>query len=231
MDKEFHNTDRKEIISSVKPDGIILFRRASKFYVLTELIFISLSVHIIIYYAILFALKFNINKTTVGFIVSSVFFFLPIIWEKCINKISFWEMGFKCPESLKIESIIGLLFSIIIVLYNFLLPPGGKINPLSSIVNILFILNCFTISLGEEMFFRSFITGKLHIITGNIYIASIIQSIIFAFPGHHGANFMENLTWRFPIALILSYMYIRKKSILFPVFIHTILNLLFLKLP
>jgi len=190
---------------------------------ITEIIFIYLSVTLIIY---IFSHFSGIPRSCDGFILLTGMFLPVIIWEKVIKKIPLKETGLSVPEDFIYELITAILLLLIIICYNFLLPYSSKINNLAFILSIPFIMTCFLTSLSEEVFYRGILLRKIVNVTGKLSGAVII-SIVFVFIGHRGAGFTENLIWRFPVSLILSYLYLRKNNLFMNVTVHFILNLLF----
>lgn len=60
----------------------------------------------------------------------------------------------------------------------------------------------------------------------SIIISCIISSIVFAFILHNNEDFVTNLVIRLPLALGLSGIYVKTKSLSLPIVIHAIYNLL-----
>jgi len=195
----------------------------SHFLKVTEIIFIYLSVTLNIY---IFSHFFDIGHSYDGFILLAGMFLPVIIWEKAIKKIPLKETGLSVPEDFIYELITAILLLLIIICYNFLLPYSSEINNLAFILHIPFILTCFLTSLSEEVFYRGILLRKIVTVTGKVS-GTIIISIVFVFIDHIGAGFTDNLIWRFPLSLILSYLYLRKNNLFMAVTVHFILNLLF----
>ncbi len=193
------------------------------FLKVTEIIFIYLSVTLIVY---IFSHFSGICRSYDGFILLACMFLPVVIWEKAIKKIPLKETGLSMPEDFIFELITAILLLLIIICYNFLLPRTSPVNNLSFILSIPFILTCFLTSLSEETFYRGLLLRKIVTVTGKLPGALII-SIVFAFIGHRGAEVTENLIWRFPVSLILSYLYLRKNNLFMAVTVHFILNVLF----
>ena len=189
----------------------------------TEIIIIYLSVNLFIYFISTFS---GLPRSYDGFILLSGMFIPVIFWERGIKKIPLKETGLSVPEDFIYEFITAILLLLIIICYNFLLPYSAKINNLTVIFNISFILNCFLTSLSEEFFYRGILLKKMVNVAGRLS-GTVIISIIFVFICHRGAGFTENLIWRFPVSLILSYLYLRKNNLFMPVTVHLIVNLLF----
>jgi len=196
---------------------------------LTEILFLYLSVYLIIYLTSYLAVILNFRKITLygGFIITGGMFIFPLIWEKWVKKISLKETGISIPEKPLTEIITGILFLAGIIFYNFLITPHLKVNSREVIFSLIHFLNCLTIALSEEFFFRSTLLRKFTDLWGT-YSGLIITSLIFAFACHPRAEFTGNLIWRFPVAILLSCLYIRKKNLILPVIIHLILNILFM---
>jgi len=196
---------------------------------MTEILFLYLSVYIIIYFTSYMAIILNFRRITLygGFIITGGMFIFPLLWERRVKKNSFKETGLSIPEKPLTELITGILFLSGIIIYNFLITPHLKVNSTAVIFSLIHFLNCLTIALAEEFFFRSTLLRKFTDLWGT-YSGVIITSLIFAFAGHPEAEFTGNLIWRFPVSMILSYLYIRKKNLTLPIIIHLILNLIFL---
>lgn len=194
-----------------------------------ELIVLYILVYVSIYFTSFLLIKLNLYKVIPYKIISLMtgMLFFPLIWEKIIHKKTLKETGFNKPRNLIYETITGTIFLTVAIIYLFLIKPGIKVNNLTELFNFYFFINCMIIALSEETFFRGILLRKISCLLGKIP-GLIITSIIFAFPGHPEANFTDNLIWRFPVAVILGYIYLRKKSLPIPIIMHLILNLLFM---
>lgn len=112
------------------------------------------------------------------------------------------------------------LFSIFAVIYvgskNINLPVNQK---------IIMVAHFLMIAFSEEFFYRLFI---FDIISQNTRFAQtvIITSLIFAFVGHIGEPFLDNLIYRLPLGILFSVIRVWSKSVSVPTVIHAIYNLL-----
>ena len=196
---------------------------------LLEIIFLYFSVYLIIYGTGCIIKFLHLKKINSygGFIIIWGMFLFPLIWERAIKKVSLKETGFKWPENMT-EIFTGIIFLSIILIYNYLTAPHIKLNNINTVFNLLHILNCFSIALSEETFFRGILLRRFARLWGK-YTAIVLTSVIFSFAGHPDAIFLENLIWRFPVSLTLSYLYTRKDNLFLPVSIHMFLNLFLLR--
>lgn len=87
------------------------------------------------------------------------------------------------------------------------------------------IVHYLIVATGEEYIYRhlliSLLSKKMSII-----ISCAISSIVFAFILHNNEDFLTNLVIRLPLALMLSGIYVKTKSLSLPIVIHAIYNLL-----
>ncbi|HEC2222272.1 TPA: CPBP family intramembrane metalloprotease, partial [Staphylococcus delphini] len=87
------------------------------------------------------------------------------------------------------------------------------------LLSIYVFIQCF----GEEILFRSVIQRRLHLIMDSKW-AVLIGTIIFVFLFHED-SIVDNLLFRTPIAILLSFTYYKTKSIYPTTVIHFVYNM------
>lgn len=87
------------------------------------------------------------------------------------------------------------------------------------------IVHYLIVATGEEYIYRHLLIGLLSK-KMSIIISCILSSIVFAFILHNNEDFVTNLVIRLPLALMLSGIYVKTKSLSLPIVIHAIYNLL-----
>ena len=141
------------------------------------------------------------------------FIILPKLLLKCLNI----EDNLDVFGYLKTSSVIFISFVAV-----YLLIFRSKLD--MTFVGF-WIVHYLIVATGEEYIYRhlliSLLAKKMSII-----ISCAISSIVFAFILHNNEDFVTNLVIRLPLALVLSGIYVKTKSLSLPIVIHAIYNLL-----
>lgn len=141
------------------------------------------------------------------------FIILPKLLLKCLNI----EDNLDVFRYLKTSSVIFISFVAV-----YLLIFRSKLD--MTFVGF-WIVHYLIVATGEEYIYRhlliSLLAKKMSII-----ISCAISSIVFAFILHNNEDFLTNLVIRLPLALMLSGIYVKTKSLSLPIVIHAIYNLL-----
>lgn len=141
------------------------------------------------------------------------FIILPKLLLKCLNI----EDNLDVFRYLKTSSVIFISFVAV-----YLLIFRSKLD--MTFVGF-WIVHYLIVATGEEYIYRhlliSLLSKKMSII-----ISCAISSIVFAFILHNNEDFVTNLVIRLPLALGLSGIYVKTKSLSLPIVIHAIYNLL-----
>ncbi len=110
---------------------------------------------------------------------------------------------------------LAILVYCLIILYN----RGEVLEYLPLGVNFIFI------AIGEEILTRGILIDKLKKIMKLDY-AIWVGALIFSFIFHNNGGFMINLLIRFPLGLVLGYMYKYSKSLYGSIFFHLAYNVM-----
>jgi len=143
---------------------------------------------------------------------------LPILIEKLIFKNSLHTIGLTLfgnskKHTILIYSLVLLGFSILYISYN------NKYQLI--LLSLYLVVQC----LGEDILFRSVFQRRLHQ-HFNPLLAIVVVTVVFVFV-FHSDTFLNNLLYRMPLGLLMSFTYYKTQSV-FPVFsIHFINNLYF----
>ncbi len=208
-----------------------------------ETAFLYLLSCVVIYYILLLSSKINLfdlsNRTsglwrinpflTLPYLIAifSGMVVIPLVWERVVRRIDFREMGFAIPRHLVREVIYGVLLLFLFVAYSYVLLL--KQNEHLSFTPYMTASVCIPwlfVAFGEEVLYRGIIQRRLCSLCGK-YGGLILASLVFAFLGHFKAPLIDNLILRFPFGLILGYLYLRSRSLLIPVGLHWVFNVLF----
>jgi membrane protease YdiL (CAAX protease family) len=220
-----------------------LIGKKSKAIYLVETVFIFLLSQIIAYCTLLFSSKANLFELsnnifplwrynpflTIPHLAASILglAILPVVWEKAVRNTGLQEIGLFIPHDFFKEFIYGAALLVIFILYRYMLTPKhtGIFN-LSPYIILLMFICWIVIALGEEILYRGVIQRRLFTLLGTNW-GLVLASIMFAFAGHSGEPWINNLVFRLPFGLILGYLYLRSQSILIPIFVHWAFNFFF----
>jgi len=176
------------------------------------------------------------------FIAKPVIFLSPVLYfVKRVEKKNLFESLGYIKKNLVKESVYGLLVSVIlfIVLFFIFYLKGflQNLNFLNSITTmsvLYFLIISFATSFSEETLSRGFVLTRLHVRFQNIYLASFFGSILYFFI-HIPILFTNKLlagntligitSIEFILGFILSLVFLLRKNIIIPIFIHTFYNL------
>ncbi len=143
---------------------------------------------------------------------------IPYVFVNKIYNPSIKELGIGEIKNYEILCILSVISLMILYLYV------DKSN-LRIILLIQVVLQNMGVAFSEEFFSKGilFFIGKK--ITSNKGVVVIISSIVFAFMFHSGDLFMTNLTYRFPMGIILGIIYLKTDNIYLPIILHVANNL------
>ncbi|HEC2150858.1 TPA: CPBP family intramembrane metalloprotease [Staphylococcus delphini] len=142
---------------------------------------------------------------------------LPVLSETILFKNNLKSLGFSFLQESKVFSLyIYIIFSCIyiILIYTYEYDTSDIL-----LLSIYVFIQCF----GEEILFRSVIQRRLHLIMDSKW-AVLIGTIIFVFLFHED-SIVDNLLFRTPIAILLSFTYYKTKSIYPTTVIHFVYNM------
>lgn len=182
----------------------------------------------------------NIEKFSLIYVLSQIVSIIFILKKYKIDIRAFFTKPFIDPTIKTLKEIITpiyffLLLSVILFFVSFsykTLNNNEKfeliqqnhfslvtITDTNSIIHniVILLLTCFIGPIVEEIFFRGFLLSRLAIKT-NLKDAMISSSIIFGLL--HGISFI----WISILGYILSNIYIRNKSLIYPILAHSLYN-------
>lgn len=94
----------------------------------------------------------------------------------------------------------------------------------SSILVFPLIIHHTVVAITEEFMIRGLITEQLARLFKNEWVAIVASALIFAFVFHSARDVASNFLFRFPLALTLSLIYKKTKSLALPIVLHWLLN-------
>jgi membrane protease YdiL (CAAX protease family) len=172
-----------------------------------------------------------------------IIFLLPVFYfiKKVEKKDFFKSTGFVRQDLLK-ETLLGLLIGFVFICILFLgfISRGffqnlNVIKSLSLIPFLYFLIVSFATSFSEEILSRGFILTRICERFNNIYLSSFFAAILYFFI-HIPILFTDKLltgdlllrvsTIDFVLGFILSLIFLVRKNIIIPIFIHAFYNLL-----
>ncbi|WMJ79415.1 CPBP family intramembrane glutamic endopeptidase [Clostridium sp. MB40-C1] len=143
---------------------------------------------------------------------------LPYLFFKKIYGVSLAEFGIS--KITKKESIFCLIS--IVSLYGFLII---KTNFACTLLIIATLQNLGVV-LAEEFFTKGVMFFQTKKICSNSVFRVVLCALVFAFVLHNAASPYINLLYRFPLALITGYAYLKTDKLYIPVMLHFINNML-----
>lgn len=150
---------------------------------------------------------------------------VPLVWEWAAGPDTIRQMGLNLPTgrqpwlillTICIASVAHL--EIVCWLLRRHIPPFC----LSDLLYIVPLSACSAVT--EEFFFRSILQRRLTVLWGGV-LAILFTALLFAFALHWRAWVLDNALLRFPIAVMLGWLFVRQESLLGPVLVHFIYDL------
>ena len=171
------------------------------------------------------------------FIAKPIVFIVPIYWFiKKVEKTSFFKsLGFTKKNILK-ELLIGLIIGLVffsILYYGYSsksIVQQFDFKGLSNVRYLIYILFLsLATSISEEILSRGFILKRLHDASKNIYSSSLFASILFFFihipilftsESISGFLLLRLMTIDIFLSFAISIIFLLRKNIIVPIFIH-----------
>ena len=161
------------------------------------------------------------------FIAKPIVFIVPVYWFiKKVEKTSFFKsLGFTKKNIIK-ELLIGLIIGLVflsILFYGF-----SSKNGLTNLTINIILLSLAT-SISEEILTRGFILKRLYEASKNIYSASFFTSILYFFlhipilftsESISGFLLLRLMTIDIFLSFAISIIFLLRKNIIVPIFIH-----------
>ena len=133
--------------------------------------------------------------------------------------------------------IIGVIVSIVLILFSTAVrdwldaPLANTIDPARILPFWIILPAWITAAVAEEILFRSYPIKRLTMLTGNRWLAAGISLIVFTLLHLVGWDWIHVLTLVFPGAMMLTGLYLWRKSLWFVIVVHSVINLPLLFLP
>lgn len=160
------------------------------------------------------SIEINVMTIAISIIIASIIY--PYILLKRVYSVSKEDLGITYCPVLSTVLLIGSIMCLgrILVLNNF-----------SKSVIFIIIQNLF-VAIGEEFVARVCLFYLLRKIIKSEILIMIISTIIFVFIFHSNSSLMDNLVWRLPITMLLSFVYSKTNSIINCSILHMAYNVL-----
>lgn len=88
------------------------------------------------------------------------------------------------------------------------------------------LLQNIGVAIFEEYFTKGILFCSLQKVTNKKIIILLVCSCVFAFVLHSSDNFITNLVYRFPLAIILGVCYLKTNKLYIPITLHLVNNLM-----
>lgn len=170
------------------------------------------------------------------FIVKPFFFVLPIWWyTRNIEKKDFLKRVNFHLKTFWVDMGLGLLFGgvfILAALISSVLKSGSipfSVNHIFKLSTLFLFITALATSLSEELLSRGFVLTHLFEESKNMVSAIFISSILFfflhipiLFTADHitGTILLQVMTMDIAFSMIISYLYLKRKSLFLPIIIH-----------
>ncbi|MFH1827242.1 MAG: CPBP family intramembrane glutamic endopeptidase [bacterium] len=170
------------------------------------------------------------------FIAKPIVFIIPIyFFIKKVEKAKFFKsLGFSSKNIIK-EMLIGLIVGLVFlsILYYGYISRGGqsldykKFSDVPYLLGIIFL--SFATSISEEILSRGFILKRLFEASKNMFTSSLFASILFFFmhipilftsQSLSGILLVRLMTIDILLSFIISILFLLRKNITVPIFIH-----------
>lgn len=113
-----------------------------------------------------------------------------------------------------------LVFVLFLVFYIFTFSSKLDLNFV-----VFWIIHYLFVATGEEYIYRHLLINLLGK-KMSVLVSCIVSSLVFAFILHNNEVLVTNLFYRLPLALLLSGIYVKTKSLSLTIVVHTIYNLI-----
>lgn len=113
-----------------------------------------------------------------------------------------------------------LVFVLFLVFYIFTFSSKLDLNFV-----VFWIIHYLFVATGEEYIYRHLLINLLGK-KMSVLVSCIVSSLVFAFILHNNEVLVTNLCYRLPLALLLSGIYVKTKSLSLTIVVHTIYNLI-----
>lgn len=151
---------------------------------------------------------------------------VPVLFEWAVGRDEWRDMGLRPargshPYVILVATVVGLV-AYQRLIYRLL---GQRLPAIMALGNLWYFAGLWAcVALGEEFFLRSVLQRRLAYLWGHV-TAIVITAALFGFAAHHSVPVVENALFRFPVGVVLGWLFARQKSILSPVAAHFLLNL------
>lgn len=173
------------------------------------------------------------------FIAKPLVFVLPVYWyivhsEKKNFIEDIWLKSKSLSQDIVIGGAMGLLFMGSAFMANVVKHGSFALGDFNSQSLILISLVTLATAISEEILSRGFILKRLYEDSKNIYISSFNASILFfvlhipilfTIPELRGTMLLMFLATDFILSLVVSFMFLDRKSLVAPILIHAFYNL------
>lgn len=140
----------------------------------------------------------------------------PLILEYYILKRTFGNIGISKIKSKKQGIVISLLIVLSVVVSILFLQNGEALG-------FTILLSFIIVAISEEFYVRGILYYELSNFWGEA-VSILLTSFIFAFVYHANSDFLSNLFFRFPLALVLIFLRKKTGNIYVSILVHYIYN-------
>lgn len=156
----------------------------------------------------------NIITIVVSIIIASILY--PYLLLKQLYTVSRKDLGIHYQPILSTGLLVGTVLCLGKILF---------LKDFSKDVILIIVQNIF-VAIGEEFVARACLFYLLRKMTNSETLIVLISTIIFVFVFHSNSSLTDNLIWRVPITLLLSFLYSRTNSVINCSILHMVYNVL-----
>jgi len=151
----------------------------------------------------------------------------PLVWETLVARDNLSGIGFRSP-SRPLREVVFAAFSTALFLaamtIGLRIAKQGLPHTLALGNALFFSIQFGVIAAGEETLYRGVLQRRLSGIL-SLLPGIVLSSAVWAFVGHVRQPALQNLIIRFPVGLLLGYIYVRSKSLYPAMLAHWLLDM------
>jgi len=153
-----------------------------------------------------------------GFSMVTSFVVIPYFYARRINRFTLKDLGLM---RLTITELVIIPISIItmyVYVFNF--------SDIDNTTLVILSLQTLFVAFSEEFWARGLMYYFINKIFKKPIVVVLTTSIVFAFVTHSSRSFLENLIFRLPCSIFITFLYYKTKRLSYPIAFHFIYNIL-----
>lgn len=175
------------------------------------------------------------NLTILGLLGIWILTTLILALLKTGERKPFASIGFKTStmKEIILAIVIGIVLSLSVPMLTWLVsqilpaaPPDGSVTDVATKTSwLLLLISILTAGITEEIIFRGYVLERLFEKTGKWWLAIVVSMTAFVLPHLFTWNMVHLIAVVIPLGLILSWLYIWKRNLVFNIIVHIVIDL------